>query len=339
MAELPPPTSWQEFEELLFDVAFDLYGPDTHKHGREGQKQAGVDVYSRLSMGWIGIQAKGRESWPPQKLTEITLRDEVEKAKLFEPALDEFVLATTARNDVHLQRIARLLTEEHRSQGLFPVQVWGWDDIKERATRCPATLAKHWPSIFRLGDAGQQHSYQAWPKRELPPDIADFTGRSDHVDHVVLALSGRNTKSAPVIVAISGMAGIGKSAVAVHASHIAAEEFPDGQLYVDLRGSQNTPLTADVVLASLLSRLQPEVEQPAASLESRAAVYRSILADRRVLVLLDNAIDEAQVRPLLPGSGSCSVVLTSRRRLSTIEGATQIDLGADLLEGPTRPWE
>jgi tetratricopeptide (TPR) repeat protein len=168
---------------------------------------------------------------------------------------------------------------------------------------------------------------------ELPADIADFTGRDEEVARVLAFLEhgqGRQM-TAVVISAISGQAGVGKTALAVHAAHLVRRRFPDGQLQVNLRGAEAQALDPGEVLRRFLRRLGIEDDKSIPEdLEERAALYRSRIADRRVLILLDNAASEAQVRPLLPGSPTCAALITSRIRLRGLEAARSLDL--DVLE-------
>jgi DNA-binding SARP family transcriptional activator/tetratricopeptide (TPR) repeat protein len=164
---------------------------------------------------------------------------------------------------------------------------------------------------------------------QLPAGASDFTGRTAEVA-LLSALLGRRAvgRIAPVVAVISGLAGIGKSALAVHASHLAAPLFPDGQLYVNLAGSSGDPAEPADVLAGLVRDLGlPAADVPAREAE-RAARYRSLLAGREVLVVLDDAHDAAQVRPLLPGSAGCAVLITSRNKLTGLAGTVPVDLGA-----------
>ncbi|MET0234709.1 MAG: tetratricopeptide repeat protein [Kibdelosporangium sp.] len=165
---------------------------------------------------------------------------------------------------------------------------------------------------------------------ELPADILDFTGRAGKVRevHDLAGRAGGGNPTAVVISAISGMAGIGKTALAVHVAHLLRTRFPDGQLYVNLRGAEAQALDPAKVLVDFLRELGM-VDIPK-DLAGRAAAYRSRIGDRRMLVLLDNAADEDQVLPLLPGSPSCSVLITSRVRLSGIAGARLVMV--DVLE-------
>jgi tetratricopeptide (TPR) repeat protein len=151
--------------------------------------------------------------------------------------------------------------------------------------------------------------------RELPADVFAFTGRGDQLKQLDGWLPA---DGAPVaIAAIVGMAGVGKTALAVHWGHGVRDQFPDGQLYVNLRGSAHGEPTPPIkALSQFMRSLGLPAEEIPAEEESAAARYRSLLADRRVLVVLDNAADAAQVRPLLPASPGCLVLVTSRSRLA-----------------------
>jgi DNA-binding SARP family transcriptional activator len=167
--------------------------------------------------------------------------------------------------------------------------------------------------------------------RQLPADVAGFTGRHEHLKQLDELLPEQERRdTAMVISTITGTAGIGKTALAVHWGHRASDRFPDGQLYVDLRGhAQGEPVRPIDALTQFLRSLGvPAAEIPAEE-SAAAARYRSLLAERRVLVLLDNAAEPAQVRPLLPASPGCLVLVTSRHRLSGLaarDGARRLSL-------------
>ncbi|WP_412539307.1 tetratricopeptide repeat protein [Longispora sp. K20-0274] len=162
--------------------------------------------------------------------------------------------------------------------------------------------------------------------RLLPYDVPDFTGRAAEVARIG-ALAERAATTV-VISAIDGMGGVGKTATAVHVAHSLAGQFPDGQLFVDLHGftSGRRPLEPAAALASLLRALGVSDSQIPSELDDRAALWRGELADRRVLVVLDNAANAAQVRPLIPGTKGSLVLITSRRRLATVSGAVPVSL-------------
>ncbi|MEV0308358.1 NB-ARC domain-containing protein [Nonomuraea fuscirosea] len=131
-----------------------------------------------------------------------------------------------------------------------------------------------------------------------------------------------------MIATIGGMAGVGKTALAVHAVHVLAPRFRDGQVFVDLHGhSQDTaPLDPADALDRLLRALGPTGERIPAHLDDRAGLYRSLLAGQRVLIVLDDAASEAQIRPLLSGGARCHVLITSRRRLTGLDTTQTLSL-------------
>ncbi|MEV1175787.1 BTAD domain-containing putative transcriptional regulator [Nonomuraea sp. NPDC049784] len=150
---------------------------------------------------------------------------------------------------------------------------------------------------------------------QLPVDLATFTGRHDHVAELLELMPG--VHQTVLIGAIGGMAGIGKTALAIHVAHRLTHRFPDGQLYINLRGfdpSEEALAPADV-LRGFLEALDVPPERVPSGLDARAALFRSLLAGRRMLILLDNARETAQVTPLLPGSPGALVLVTSRNHL------------------------
>ncbi|GAA0387630.1 hypothetical protein GCM10009530_43360 [Microbispora corallina] len=157
---------------------------------------------------------------------------------------------------------------------------------------------------------------------QLPRDIHDFTGREDTLRKLHnLFATGNADSRAIVITAIAGKGGVGKTALAVRCGHLIRELFPDGQLYVNLHGMGTVRLDPADVLADFLSTLGIANGKIPRSTDMRERLYRTLVAERRLLVILDDAADEAQVRPLLPGSPSCGVIVTSRSRLAALEGA------------------
>lgn len=160
----------------------------------------------------------------------------------------------------------------------------------------------------------------------LPPDVRDFTGREAEIAALRQALDGGGGGNAIALAVVSGSGGVGKTTLVVHVAHAFRERFHDGQLVVDLRGTENRPCTPEEALAGFLRALGVAELAIPANLEDRRNLYRSLLAGRRVLVVLDNAAEEAQIRPLLPGEPNCAVIVTSRRRLLALEAASHIEL-------------
>jgi DNA-binding SARP family transcriptional activator len=165
--------------------------------------------------------------------------------------------------------------------------------------------------------------------RWLPAAAGHFTGRHAELDALTSQLERDGQGGGTVVIsAIDGMAGIGKTALAVHAARRLADRFPDGQLFVDLHGYTKgyPPRTPGQALEVFLRALGVPAQQIPAALEESSALYRQRLADTRTLIVLDNATDETQVRPLLPGTPGCLVLVTSRKRLKGLDDAYSLSL-------------
>jgi tetratricopeptide (TPR) repeat protein len=191
------------------------------------------------------------------------------------------------------------------------------------------------PQLADPPAAGPQRPSQlAAVPQQLPAGVRHFSGRGDEL-RVLTAMLDETTGASETLVisAIGGTAGVGKTALAVHWAHQAVARFPDGQLYVNLRGyDPGPPMPAADALTGFLRALRVPGQDIPPELDERAARYRSLLAGRRLLILLDNARDADQVRPLLPGSAGCMTVVTSRDALVGLvarDGARRLDL--DLL--------
>jgi DNA-binding SARP family transcriptional activator len=168
--------------------------------------------------------------------------------------------------------------------------------------------------------------------RQLPAPVLPFVGREVELAELTGLLERADAPSAMVIASIGGTAGVGKTALAVHWAHQVADRFPDGQLYVNLRGfdPSGNPTPAVAAIRALLDALEVPAERIPASLDAQVGLYRSIVAGKRMLLVLDNARNAEQLRPLLPGGAGCLVLVTSRidmGGLTAIEGAHSLLLG------------
>jgi tetratricopeptide (TPR) repeat protein len=224
------------------------------------------------------------------------------------------VLPPTDRLDV----LVRLLGATPAEQGDLAT---ARDRVEERRRAAPPA-------------GGQPPNRWAVP-RQLPATVVGFTGRSGQLAELDALLSAPTDAPAVVVSAIGGTAGVGKTALAVHWAHAVADRFPDGQLYVNLRGFDpcgSAPVAPAEAVRGFLDAFGVPTQRIPVALDAQAGLYRSLLAGRRVLAVLDNARDVDQVRPLLPGTPGCLVVVTSRNQLTplvAIEGAHLLTL--DLL--------
>jgi DNA-binding SARP family transcriptional activator/Tfp pilus assembly protein PilF len=213
-------------------------------------------------------------------------------------------------------------------------------------TRLHDAILRRDPALAHAGDAGTDPTTPGpaigtppagHRPAQLPAGVPAFAGRAAELA-TLDALADRATPDAPpVVCAITGTAGVGKTTLAVHWAHRAADRFPAGQLYVNLRGYGPEPAAGGPaeLLRELLEALGVPARRTPEGLSARAALYRSLLGGRRMLVVLDNARDAGQVRPLLPGGPGCLVLVTSRDELAGLVAADGAHpLGLDLLPAP-----
>ncbi|MFD6393330.1 tetratricopeptide repeat protein [Nocardia sp. NPDC060259] len=189
----------------------------------------------------------------------------------------------------------------------------------------PVAANPHGGNTIDIHDAETSPSIARRPDF-LPYDIPDFAGRTDELDR----LTGRDAGDGPsaTIVVLDGMAGIGKTTLAIHTAHRLGDRFADGRLFVDLQGHTpgSHPVEPGAALEVLLRQLGVPAERIPASDADRGALWRAELATRSVVVVLDNALDAEHVRPLLPGASSSLLLITSRRRLIDLDGARSFSL-------------
>ncbi|WP_156959750.1 BTAD domain-containing putative transcriptional regulator [Nocardia sp. BMG51109] len=172
------------------------------------------------------------------------------------------------------------------------------------------------------------HSEVLVGRNQLPGDIADFTGRQDEMRRLLAAIPRNEAQATVLVQAVDGMAGVGKTALVVHAAHRLRSRYPDAQLYIDLHGNaaERRPTEPAAALDTLLRAIGVPGELIPGEPDERMSLWRSKLAGRSALIVLDNAADADQVRPLVPGTPTCLVLVTSRRRLIDLEGCTTLSL-------------
>ncbi|MFC6023763.1 BTAD domain-containing putative transcriptional regulator, partial [Plantactinospora solaniradicis] len=184
-------------------------------------------------------------------------------------------------------------------------------------------------AVLRQQDRHVRRTMGQTAIQQAPAAPPDFVGRADEIARIEAMLARTGQESGPTssrIVLLAGIAGVGKTALALAAAHRLRAKYPDGQLYADLRGTSATAPEPMRVLGRFLRALGVPSRQIGTDENEAAALFRSELADRRMLVLLDNAHEAGQVRPLLPGAGGSDLIVTSRRRMPGLTGASVVDL-------------
>ncbi|MFI6498868.1 BTAD domain-containing putative transcriptional regulator [Nonomuraea typhae] len=320
-------------------------GPDTILSAGSGYRLAPVetDIADFTRLHSTGRPAEALALWQGEALTGLPgSYAAAQRAALEEKRLDVLERRLTTDVSAGLEVTAELtaLVAAHplreRLRGLLMRALYGsgrQSDAIEVFTDTRRILDEELgvePSA-ELGDLYQQvitgtlPSGTAEPRpAQLPGDIPDFTGRTTTVNRLRALLRKAPRSDGPLIVAVSGLGGVGKTTLAVHVAHLVKEAYQDGQLHVDLRGAGGEPVGPGPVLERFLDALG--AGRIPAGLDERAALLRTLTVDRRVLFLLDNAATAAQVRPLLPSGGGCAVLVTSRARLTDVAGAVHVDL-------------
>ncbi|GAA2251551.1 hypothetical protein GCM10010232_44520 [Streptomyces amakusaensis] len=201
-------------------------------------------------------------------------------------------------------------------------------DPRPELSRLQQRILRADEELARPGEAVRESAPAPVRPAQLPAAVPDFTGRVSSVRELAARLTRAEGDAMAVsaLAGIGGIGGVGKTTFAVHVAHAARPHFPDGQLYADLQGTGSRPADPRTVLGAFLRALGTADSAIPETLVERSALYRSVLGGRRVLVLLDNARDAAQVRPLLPGGEGCATLVTSRIRMLDLAGSHLVDL-------------
>ena len=313
-SEWPKPKSWDEFEDIVWDLYLRLWDdPNAQRYGRPGQAQQGVDIYgqpTRLGGRYAGVQCK---RYDEGALTRAIVEGEVAKAEEFSPPLAEYTIATTERRNARLQAAVREINRARQAAGKFSIQVAFWDDLCSWLSD-PSNndlLQKHYGDwLARLAETTRISPLG--PPFQAPPLPPYFVPRPEVTD----AVRGRLLTDDPtgpgvlVVSAIQGLGGIGKSVLAAALAHDGEvrRRFPDGILWATL-GQRPEILS---LLSTWIQALGDYDFHPI-MIDAASAHLRTLLHERAVLLIVDDAWDPAHVLPFRVGGPHCHVLVTTRR--------------------------
>jgi DNA-binding SARP family transcriptional activator/Tfp pilus assembly protein PilF len=329
---------------LVAPAAIDLLRfQDLVGRARAAAADAAVDLYDQALRLWRGDAFAGldapwlnsmRDALHRQRLAAELDRDDIRLRRGDAGLLDE-LLVRSATHPLD-ERLAAQLMLALRGSGRTAEALDHYQTMRKRladelgADPGPALDRTH-QAILR-GEVEPSVGPPPHTPAHLPRDVAAFAGRDSELARLERFLAAGGTNPATVVItAVLGTAGVGKTALAVHWAHRISHRFPDGQLYVNLCGFDpgGSPLDPASVISGFLEALGTQPHQMPASLSAQIGLYRSLLAGKRMLILLDNARDSEQVRPLLPGARDCLVLVTSRDQLTglaAVDGARLVPL-------------
>ncbi|MFF0231885.1 ATP-binding protein [Micromonospora sp. NPDC005254] len=308
--------------------------------------RGGVEAQTLSELAGLLRQLRRREA-RQQGETRLTYRQLAAKTGWSRGIIGEYFAGHILPPPERFDALIRLLGATPTEQGVLATARDRIEERRRRPTRDHAATGRAGTGAVRARSGGTRAAPTRFPvPRQLPPALPGFVGRTAQLAQLDVACAGLDTpgdggRAPAAVVTLSGTAGVGKTTLAVYWAHRVADRFPDGQLYVDLRGfdSTGTVVTTVEAVRGFLEALEVPPERIPTHLPAQVGLYRSLLAGRRMLVLLDNARDADQVRPLLVGSLTCLVLVTSRNRLAGLvatEGARPV--GVELLSA-AEAWQ
>ncbi|MEV4387548.1 tetratricopeptide repeat protein [Micromonospora sp. NPDC049580] len=308
--------------------------------------RGGVEAQTLSELAGLLRQLRRREA-RQQGETRLTYRQLAAKTGWSRGIIGEYFAGHILPPPERFDALIRLLGATPTEQGVLATARDRIEERRRRPTRDHAATGRAGAGAVRARSGGTRAAPTRFPvPRQLPPALPGFVGRTAQLAQLDVACAGLDTpgdggRAPATVVTLSGTAGVGKTTLAVYWAHRVADRFPDGQLYVDLRGfdSTGTVVTTVEAVRGFLEALEVPPERIPTHLPAQVGLYRSLLAGRRMLVLLDNARDADQVRPLLVGSPTCLVLVTSRNLLAGLvatEGARPV--GVELLSA-AEAWQ
>ncbi|MDI6105922.1 tetratricopeptide repeat protein [Actinoplanes sp. NEAU-A12] len=316
-----------EFESLTVEIAEEVdRHPQARRYGKRGQCQRGIDVVALVDRStYVGYQCKRVNEFGPSDLRRAV------EAFATNPPLAIRTLIIVVSCVVERTQVEQELRQLHERFPHLTFELRDGKAVSRSLRSVPAVVDAYFGPVYRHlfctqssdeSETGREHA--ALRPRQLPAGVGDFAGRQHELE--VLSRILPDAGSAAATWVIVGRGGVGKTTLAVESARSLEAAFPDGTLFADLHGGQATPKPPGEVLAGLMRGLGIPEEQLPTDDEARAAFFRTATHHKTVLIILDDAADERQVRPLIPTGVRCRVIVTSRSDLLGLSGATRIQL-------------
>ena len=319
--QIAPPTSWETFEDLCWALfQAEWRDQNTQKHGRQGQKQNGVDIVGNNHAqggGLWGVQCKGKMQAYGSKLTEKEINTELAKADKFDPPLCHWIIATTAPNDAVIGQYALKLNETRAEQGRFPLSIYAWDAIQQLLHKHLAIAERFYSEHF--ANLRPQGPAFHLPEMRLSPHFSDPL---NHLDELRRQLTTQKSAAVLGATTVQGMGGVGKTQLALKYSHVFRAEYAGVWWFsVENVGVLETECMA--FCGSHQIALVPNIPAQQAMADWLAALPATALP---WLLVYDNADDAKALKKFLPHAGAHHVLITSRLPAWTGMGALHLDV-------------
>ncbi len=303
-----------------------LLSRELHHEAAQRFREA-LELWRGPVLSGVPVAAEVIAHWEDQRLCALEDRAEAElglgEHDLLVPELRDILTAAPFRERTCGQLMTALARAGRMAEALDVYGKWRRRLIDELGVEPSPAIRALQGEILRDGPGMTAREYPAYREpaipSQLPPGLPDFVGREALVTELLDELAPDHERETPPVLLLTGAGGIGKSSLAVRLAHQIAEAYPDGRLFAALRGTTSEPRSPEAVLAGFLRAFGVPSDAIPADVDESACLFRSLVHSRRVLLVLDDAAGEAQLRPLLPAGGGCAVIVTSRFALGGLE--------------------
>ncbi|GAB3746340.1 BTAD domain-containing putative transcriptional regulator [Amycolatopsis oliviviridis] len=304
----------------------ELLARDCHREAAQRFGDA-LELWRGPVLAGIPAAAEVVARWEEERLSVLEDQTEAElglgEHDRLVPRLRDLLAAAPFRERVCGQLMTALARAGRMAEALDVYTEWRRRLVDELGVEPSPAIRALQCEILRDGQCRTAREYPVYQEpavpSQLPPGIPDFVGREALIAELLEELGDGDGRGTPPVLLLTGAGGIGKSSLAIRLAHRVADDYPDGRLFAALRGTTNEPRSPEAVLAGFLRAFGVPSDEIPADIDESACLFRSLVHGRRVLLVLDDAAGEAQLRPLLPAGGGCAVIVTSRFVLDGLE--------------------